>query len=367
MKKLLPLKPKVKILKDFYVFDVETEVSYGVWCEQRLQKNPDFDVKANPQKPGIYFGLSPNPESFKLGVIYGDNFSKVFHSVSEMVHELQSERYKGKKVFAHNAFYDLSTLYRNIYYLDPTAIFNGSRFISCSNNNCMFADSFNIFQTSVAKIAKAMGMVKPDLGNDYYCESIDEGVINRCYEDCRIVYEALLSIFEMAGDIKITQASLSMTYFRRHHQKYVIEHNELQKHFWNSYYGGRTEAFYLGKCECVVYDRNSSYPASMIEKKFPDPANLKLEVNVKPQKFLKNILPYFEGLAYARVHHVDLWAGALPSKSKGKLYFYNGNISGCWNLNELRYAVNAGFVTVKDVKKVVYSEPITSPFVGYID
>jgi hypothetical protein len=256
-------------------------------------------------------------------------------------------------------------LYTNIYYIDPSAIFNGSRFISATNGVCKFADSFNIYQTSVKKIGKLLGIVKPELGDEYYVESIDEGVVNRCSEDCRIVYEALIEIFEMAGAIKITQASLSMEYFRRHHQKHIIEHNELNEEFWQSYYGGRCEMFFKGQTHCMVYDINSSYPRAMQDCVFPNPKFLKDEYRVSLKKF-NNLLRNFEGLVYCDVEHKRNWAGFLPVKRKGKLYFPIGNFSGCWNFNELRFAIDSGFVRVKAIKKVVYSERFESPFTDYI-
>lgn len=157
MKKLLRLRPKVKLLTDFYVVDVETNVTYSEWCEQNKRRNKNFVPPPFSEK-AIYWGLKARPENFKFGVIYGKNYCKIFHSLDEMLKELKTSRFKDKKVFAHNGGgYDYSVMFGNILEFDPKAVINGSRFICCTNGNATFCDSFNIFQTSVEKLGKMLG------------------------------------------------------------------------------------------------------------------------------------------------------------------------------------------------------------------
>ena len=68
-------------------------------------------------------------DAFIFGVVYGYEYTKVIYSVKEFQDEFKQKRYSKKKVFAHNAEYDLNVLYDNIYELDKKAIFNG-KFIS---------------------------------------------------------------------------------------------------------------------------------------------------------------------------------------------------------------------------------------------
>lgn len=366
MKKLLRLKPRVKLLTDFYVFDVETGYD-SYYCN--IPKEINIDGKVIIRK-GIQWYLHGRPETFKFGVIYGLNYTKVFYSLDEMKLELLTPRFKNKKVFAHNATYDLTTVYGNIFTLDPNAIFNGSRFIMCSNSVCTFADSMNIFVgQSVKKIGEQLGKEKLGLGDEtlFSENGIDSAAVNRCIRDCEIVYDALIRSFEFAGDIKVTQASLSMTYFRRHHQQFNIEHNENTSYFWDSYYGGRCEAFKIGKTNAVVYDVKSMYPDRMRNEIFPNPKHLKTVLHVKPKTFIDRYLPHYEGCVYAKVYHRPLWFGLLPIKRDGKLLFPTGNIQGCWNFNEIRFAVESGYVEIKDISKIVYSDRMVSPFIGYID
>lgn len=350
IKKLMRLRPKVGFLNNFYVFDTETGE----------ERDGEFGR-------GIYWHLNARPESFKVGVIYGHNFSKVIYSVEEFKEELLHERYKKAKVFAHNAEYDLNVLYGNIYEFDPTAIFNG-KFIAATNGNCQFADSMNIFQTSVEELGKMIGIQKPKLGNkeELFTESVDSGVINRCYTDCQIVWEALYQMFEDCGDIKITQASLSMTYFRRFHQPYDIHHNDNNRFFWDSYYGGRCEALYIGKTYASGIDVKSMYPYAMRETVFPNPRSMQYILNVNPKK-LQGYLDKYEGCVYCTVEHKETFVGYLPYKLAGKLCFPVGTFSGCWNFNELRFAIEQKVITVISISKIVFSERMKSPFEGYVN
>lgn len=347
IKRLWRLKPSTKLCTDFYVFDTET---------------------GKRKKDGyIYWHLDGTPKSFIFGVIYGLNYTKVIYSVQEFKETLLEPRFKNKKVFAHNAQYDLNTIYGNIYDFDPEAIFNG-KFITATNGNCIFADSSNVFVgASVATIGAMMNNQKQKLGDEKYrSKGITKDDINYCIKDCIIIWDALLSVFEFAGEIKITQASLSMTYYRRYHQPFHIDYNQNVKYFWESYYGGRTEAFKLGKTHAKVIDVNSMYPYCMKTIQFPNPKILKHETNLPVKKFL-NYLQWYEGMANCDVIHADSNFGFLPVKQADKLLFPIGNFSGSWNFNELRFALQHGIITIKKVNFVVYAEPMNNPFVSYVD
>lgn len=350
MKRLQKLKPKVRIQNDFYVLDTETG----------YRKNGK-----------IHYKLDGRPESFIFGAIYGHNFTKVFHDLEEIKTELLDERYKGKNVFAHNAEYDLNTIYGCIYDIDPEAIFNG-KFIRATNGNCIFADSLNILGASVQIIGAMMGKEKQQLGNKQMTSKMVDGLppnkdIKYCIRDCEIVWDALLMMFEEASDIKITQASLSMTYYRRFHQPFNIEHNYNTKYFWDSYFGGRTECFKIGKTHARIIDVNSMYPDRMRNEVFPNPKYLKKVMYVKTQDFLRRYLYEFEGCVRMKVTHKKTWIGYLPVKIKGKLCFPVGELEGCWNFNEIRYALEQDVIEIKNIEWVVYSKPMESPFVSYID
>jgi hypothetical protein len=347
-----------KALTDFYVFDIETG-------------------KYNKRTGVIKWVTEAKPENFIFGVIYGLNYHKVCYSPQEMIQTFMEPRFKNKKVFAHNAQYDLNGIYGNIYDFDPKAVFNG-RFIFAPNGNgekFKFADSFNILSTSVANIGKMIGKHKEGMtgkgeydDTNWHDEKERAAAINGCTRDCEIVWEALYSYFEFADEIKLTQAGLSMHYFCRHHLKHNIEHNKHQKHFLNSYYGGRTEAFYKNVIEggARMIDANSMYPYWMKNAVFPNPKTIKVEHNIKVKK-LPQYFKWYEGCVYAKVRHKKTTFGFLPVKIKGKLLFPVGTFTGCWNFNEIKFAIDKGVVEVLHVSKIVYGERMATPFKEFVE
>lgn len=342
MKKLQKLKRRENLFTDYYVFDTETR------------------------------GLRAKPDAFIFGVVYSYNYVKVIYTVEEFIKEFQQPRYFKKKVFAHNAEYDLSVLFDNIYMMDKKAIFN-NRFICASNGNCLFADSFNIYPTSVKNIGETINLKKLDIEESYTdtdsnITEVSQKMIDYCIRDCEIVYKALFEIFNKVGAIKITLAGLAMYYYRVKFQPFNIDYNEkYQKYFYESYYGGRTEVFELGKMEAVCYDINSMYPWCMKHTYFPNPRSTSERLGMSVKTFTEHYLKYYEGVAELQVFHVEHYFGSLPVRHEGKLMFPVGNLRGFWNFNEIRFALENNLIQIKSVGKVIYAPRMKSPFSDYVD
>ena len=328
-----------KIKNDFFVFDVETTK------------------------------LEPIEKNFVFGVIYGNDFQKVIYSVDDFKKEFISDKYKGKYIFAHNAEFDLLTIYGNIYeYLDSKAIFNG-KFISAKLNNITFADSLNIFPASLKKVGETIGIKKFEnekiSSEKLTFKNITDKDIRYCVRDCKIVYVALLRMFESIGAIKITLSSLSMYNFRNKFLAENITFSELTDEFYESYYGGRTEVFKLGKCDAKVYDINSLYPFVMSYLNFPDIRILKKETKIDV-KYLHYLLKYHEGLAKISIFHKETYFGFVPLRSD-KLLFPVGYFDTVLNFNEIRFALKHGAIEILKCEYVVHAPPMQTPFKEFVD
>jgi hypothetical protein len=318
--------------------------------------------------------LEPQPKNFVFGVIYGYNYSKVIETPKDFIKEFNQMRYNGKYIFAHNAEFDLMTLFGNIYSnVDNQAVFNG-KFISAKYKKITFGDSMNIFPSSVAKIGELLGVNKLD-NEKVKTESLTKDNMTKediryCKRDCKIVFDALLMIFEELGTVKLTLSSLSMYLFRNKYLPVDISFSETVDEFYDSYYGGRTEAFRIGKVQASVYDINSMYPYVMVNCQFPDIKHLHKETKVEV-KYLLWLLNYKEGLAKVTVRHKDSYFGYLPVRMKvnnnEKLVFPVGTFETTVNFNELRFALEAGIIEILKVDKVVYANPIDSPFIEFIN
>ena len=338
------------IQKNFYVFDTETT------C------------------------LEPMPKNFVFGVIYGYYndcefpYGKVINSVNSFIKEFDKDIYKGKYIFAHNAEFDLLTIFGSIIKnIDRSAVFNG-KFITANYKGIKFGDSMNIYATSVQKIGEMLGSEK--IVN---VKVKTEGLTKKnktkededyCIQDCKIVFDALLEIFTTIGDIKLTLASLSMYEYRTHYLPENIMFTDLVDEFYESYYGGRTEAFHIGKVDAQVYDINSMYSKAMLDCVFPDIKNLKKEVYVDIS-YLQFLMRGYEGMAKVTVHHKDTYFGYLPVKMEVgksiKLVFPVGEFTTVVNFNELAFAISKGVVEILKVHYVVYGKPIETPFKYFIN
>jgi len=318
--------------------------------------------------------LEPMPKNFVFGVIRGFNFAKVIYSIEDFQKEFENPMYKNKYIFAHNAEFDLLTIFGNIITeVDNSAVFNGKFIAAKYNNNITFGDSMNLYPASVEKIGEMMGLKKLDnikvRSQKLNKNNITEDDIDYCKRDCEIVYKALLRMFENIGVIKLTVPSLAMFQFRFQYLPKDIVFSEIVDDFYESYYGGRTEAFRIGKVKAEVYDINSLYPFAMIETIFPDVKHLHkvLDLNVK---YLLYLLDTYEGLAKVTVRHKETYFGYLPvrmeiNKSE-KLVFPVGEFTTTVNFNELRFAVDEGVVEILKVHYAIYANPVESPFIDFV-
>lgn len=317
--------------------------------------------------------LEPQQKNFVFGVIYGYNFKKVIYSIEDFHKEFSKKKYNKKYIYAHNCEFDLLTIFGNIYTdLDNKAIFNGN-FISCKFKGITFGDSMNIYPSSLAKIGEALGIKKHEnekiSSEGLTKENITQKDIDYCIRDCEIIYEALYRFFENVGAIKLTISSLAMYDFRNTYLPENLMFSELVDDFFESYYGGRTEAFYIGKTESKVHDINSLYPFIMRNIEFPDVRNLKKETRIDV-KFFHYCIKRYEGMARVLVEHKETYFGYLPykqtEKQGGKLLFPVGIFWATVNFNELRFAIEQKVVKILKVDYIVYGNKICSPFKSFI-
>lgn len=316
------------------------------------------------------WGLDATPESFALGVILGHNYVFKTDNLEIFRKELLSSKYSNCVLFAHNALYDLSTVFGNILVdLDPQAVFNNSTFILARHKKTTFADSFNILPNKLEKIGEMMGEPKGETPEKFKRgrrSRITKEDFQYCEHDCYVIYEALTKLFNEIGCVRITLASLSMAYFRRKFLKEPIYYDDNVYHFFDSYFGGRVECFRLGKVHAQVFDINSMYPYSMTIAKFPHPH--KLRVNESPtESQLKFSLEYNEGMAELTVIHKDHFYGFLPIKKDNKLIFPTGKFRGTWNFPEIRYALEHGVIEIVEIHKIVDAPPMDTPFKEFVE
>lgn len=293
----------------------------------------------------------------------------MFKTIEDFHAELFSGEFKNKYIFCHFAEFDLNVIFGNIIkQVDNEAIFSGSNFIMAKREGVVFCDSLNIYKTSVKKIGEMMGIPKLEMdsgfGSGKRFEITQEHMLY-CMRDCEIVWLALEKIFLEVQSVRPTLASLSLIYFRRFFQKSHIAYNEMSVRFFESYYGGRVEAFKLGKTDSNKYDINSMYPYAMVEAVFPNPKFVRVSAS-KDVKGLLHDMKHYEGQATIILKHKAINFGYLPVKRDGKLTFPVGRFSGTWCFPEIRNALNDGVIEITEVKEVLISLRMETPFKEFI-
>lgn len=314
-------------------------------------------------------GLSARPESFVFGCLYGENeqgelIKKVFHDRETMIRYIFKQTHF-KYIFAHNSEYDFTCLFDNIILnLDHSALFVGSMFIKAKKDGITFMNSLAILKTSVSELGKHSGDYKMQLDDKFKNAKTPDQIkvndfdIEYCFKDCQIVYDYLVKIFEFTEKLKPTIASCSMEIFVKKFLQRKFFHNKLNEVFRNSYYGGRVECFRFGKINpCFKYDVNSLYPYVCTDMYFPDFNKMK-RGNKGTDYFKKFVLKNYEGCAKVKVIHTKNFVGVLPFRKETEIIYPFGTWVAYYNFNELRKAVETGFVQIVKVYEYYYAPKI---------
>ena len=325
MKVLSSRKPK-KSSDEFFVLDVET-----------------YTLKAT--KSNLWFGC-----------IYSQNYKAYFKTHEEFFKLLDTGKFTNRIIYAHNGGrFDWLVLFGNL--LAGEVIYCGARFISYKYNNICFADSLNVLKDTVKNIGEMVGYPKLELeriGHIPKGQIPSEKDIEYCYRDCEIVYEALSFVFG-DGKPKLTIGALALDIFKRKYLDNKITFNEeLENYYIPAYYGGRTEAFRVGKVDDFVYDINSMYPRIMATTNFPHPSFSKIIFNPIITQAIKLIYGK-EGCINCVVYVPDtIRYCPLPVIHNDKLLFSVGILKGSWCFNEMRLALSMG-CKIKSVNNIVTS------------
>jgi len=344
-----------------------------------------FDIEtANNNKDFVMASLVNKDESYE----------KLFYSASAVVEEIKTNPiFRNSVVFATNLSFDFfGTFFNKDESKNFYTLFRGSDLLLAKSHyykgdfypkakiktkalkSILFLDSLNFAKLSVSKMGNILGMPKlehPDcLGNHPQNENEWKGMIEYNLRDSYITYhfmKFLISSFETLGaTFKNTLASTSMSLFKNKYldADYIQPDEALLLEQFESYYGGRTEAFKRGHFKNYnYYDFNSLYPSVMRDKEYPDPNSLRIT--------FKNTKDYIR--KYHGCSNVDVFVPSsmqypiLPHRTEsGKVIFATGNISGWYTHIELREAMNQGCYISK-VYKTHYFTKTCNPFKGFVN
>lgn len=189
-------------------------------------------------------------------------------------------------IFAHNTAFDFRVSLDNEFfefnYDKILDIIDGNHFILIfkhkkTKRKIVFLDSFNYFKTSIEKLGEELGIDKIPIKD--FDNVATEYLKLRCMIDVEILRRTIFELFDFikennVGSFKYTIAGLSFNGFRHSFMKdtiYIHANEKAHKLERKSYFGGRTECFFIGKLNTPVIklDINSAYSKPMRDEYFP--------------------------------------------------------------------------------------------------
>jgi len=202
-----------------------------------------------------------------------------------------------------------------------------------------FVDSYWLLRDSLRNIGKWVGMDKGNADESVEWYSTVGWYELRDYneQDCLILYKAIKlfeeTLYELGGQLRMTQASCAMDLFRRRFLTNNIETSmTINRIARNAYFASRVEV-YATQCQnAYYYDVNSSFPYAMT---FQQPGELKNSYRG---------LPDWDGpfLADVSVTVPENYLPPLPVRMGGRLFFPVGSWRGWYSNIDLEVLEKSG-------------------------
>jgi hypothetical protein len=203
-----------------------------------------------------------------------------------------------------------------------------------------FVDSYWLLKDSLRNIGKWLGIAKgnEDESVEWYETAPWQELRDYNEQDCRILYGGIKmfedTVYELGGQLRMTQASCAMDLFRRKFLTEDIETsmqvNEVAR---NAYFASRVEV-YATECEdAYYYDVNSSFPYAMT---MPMPGALRGNYRKLPEWWSG---PY---LADVEVEVPDTYLPPLPRRMGGRLFFPVGKWRGWYSNIDIEVLLASG-------------------------
>lgn len=297
-------------------------------------------------------------------VYWVDFFNGVQHySFNDHIKALEWILVQKGEFWACNLEYDMINLFGPM--LDPLTVLTYGGFgllkASVYGRPIHFRNTLRHWPLSVEEMGIRLGYPKLpfDPTNLLYCQ-----------RDTEVTWKFINAMFERyyelgVREIKATLPSTSLAFFTEEWCKVNwFRHGDLAvwKFLAQSRYGGRCEIFQTGEVRGHIheYDFNSSYPAAMRNREFPDLDTI--------ARGIKNPDLNKAGVAHCQVKCPSIEFPLLPYKNQEtkKLLFPIGTFEGTWTFAELRKALELGYTILKIHDSIEY-KMMPSPFAPYID
>lgn len=276
-------------------------------------------------------------------------------------------------IFAHNVDFDMSVVrgYSKLrelgYDVQKWFVHNNGVFIKAKKGrkSVVITDTLMLFPFSLKEIGKYAGLEKLDMPN---FEDEESKWIEYCKRDVEVLTQALLKYMRFLkehdlGNFQFTIASQSFSAFRHRfmkHEIYIHGNPSITELEVQSYFGGRTEAFKIGKVDKRLYylDVNSMYPFVM--RNYYYPVRYIGELDNVSLSELKELIKDFCVIADVTV---ETDVPIVPVR-KEKVIFPVGRFRGVYATGEIKLLLEKK--KIKEVHKVLVYQRARI-FTEYVD
>lgn len=205
-----------------------------------------------------------------------------------------------------------------------------------------FVDSYWLIRDSLRNIGKWAGV--GGKGNDaesvdYYADAPLLELRDYNERDCLILYNGIQLfekvLYDLGGQLRMTQASCAMDLFRRKFLSHDIATdatvNEITR---AAYFASRVEVLSTWCEDAYYYDVNSSFPYAMT---YPVPGELKGSYKGRPKGDPEDLW-----MADCEVEVPDSYLPPLPVRAGGRLFFPTGKWRGWYSNVDIEVLLKSG-------------------------
>lgn len=303
------------------------------------------------------------------------------------------ERFRGYWFVAHNLQFDLAQIFGQVIPAELCLIGSNLYFAKMEVERRVhsrplksgakterreyvhFADTTRHCLTSLAKIGEDIGL--PKRFEDYekcHPESLTERELRSGVSQDALICGAFASKLQdmylaQGTSFRYTVGSSCLELYRRKYMKDPVVQMDKEdlSAFLLGYYGGRCEAFWVGKLPPGTYylgDINSMYPSVMRDLELPIPSR----EHVWYERNAKAWILERPGMSECTITIPTMMYPPLPWRrpDDGKLLFPCGTLTGFWTHNEIEYALQCGGVLQK-IHQTWWFDATCRPFKEYVE
>lgn len=241
--------------------------------------------------------------------------------------------------------------------------------VSRGKHTWHFIDSYWLLQESLKNIGKYVGIEKGHQQFDVEPNDDDKTVKRKTADleewfrsapleelrsynevDCLILYQAIRQfedvLYELGGQLKMTQASCAMELFRRRYlQRDVNTHAWVNARAREAYFASRVEVLSKECNDAWYYDVNSSFPYAMT---FPIPGDMIGTSSQMPDHGIH--------LSNVTIEIPDCYLPPIPTRLAGRLFFPIGRWSGWLSNIDIELLQTQGGKILKHEESMLFEQ-----------